>query len=162
MDLHGRLLTIHGTNSHKIQREHFQDGGSFGSTKTDQSRRRVKLSATGAQVLREHRLMTGNPPDTALVFANSKGLPLDPSNFRDRFRKPLVKAEGLPKGFTFHCLRHTYASHMLSKGAPVEFVQRQLGHSSYQTTLSIYRHWIPDRDDVHADVIEAALKISGQ
>ncbi len=45
---------------------------------------------------------------------------------------------------------------------PVEFVQRQLGHSSYQTTLSIYRHWIPDRDDVHADAIEAALKTSGQ
>ena len=162
VDLHGRLLTIHGTNSHKSQRERFQDAGSFGSPKTDRSRRRVKLSVTSAQLLREHRMLTGNPSDAVLVFANSKGLPLDPSNFRDRFWKPLVEAEGLPKGFTFHCLRHTYASHMLSKGAPVEFVQRQLGHSSYQTTLSVYRHWIPDRDDVHADVIEAALATSGQ
>ena len=112
--------------------------------------------------MRWHRVMTGHPLGTALVCANSKGLPLDPSYVRDRLWKPLVKAGWVPEGFTFHCLRHTYASHMLSKGAPVEFVQRQLGHSSYQTTLSIYRHWIPDRDDVHADVIEAALKISGQ
>jgi len=106
-------------------------------------------------------MLTGSPAPEALVFANSKGLPLDPSNFRDRFWNTLVKAEGLPKGFTFHSLRHTYASHMLSSGAPVEFVQRQLGHSSYQTTLSIYRHWIPDRDDLHADIIETALESSG-
>ena len=162
VDLPGMHLSIHGTNSHKSQRARFQDAGSFGNTKTDQSLRRIKLSATGAQVLREHRMLTGNPAPTALVFANSKGLPLDPSNFRDRFWNSLVKAEGLPKGFTFHSLRHTYASHMLSCGAPVEFVQRQLGHSSYQTTLSVYRHWIPDRDDLHADIIEAALASSGQ
>jgi integrase len=162
IDLQGRVITVHGTNSHKSQRQQFERSGQFGTTKTEQSRRRVKLSPSSTQVLREHRVRTGSPTPDSLVFANHKGLPLDPSNFRDRLWKPLLAEMGFRKGFTFHGLRHTYASHMLSSGAPVEFVQRQLGHSSFQTTLSIYRHWIPDRDDLHADIIEAALTSSGQ
>ena len=42
--------------------------------------------------------------------------------------------------FTFHCLRHTFASHMLSRGAPIYKVAKFLGHSSVVVTEQHYGH----------------------
>ncbi len=43
-------------------------------------------------------------------------------------------------GFTFHHLRHTYATDLIRKGTGWEIVSHLLGHSSIQTTLDIYGH----------------------
>jgi integrase len=42
--------------------------------------------------------------------------------------------------FTFHCLRHTFAGHMLSKGVPIYKVSKMLGHSTVLTTEAHYGH----------------------
>lgn len=44
----------------------------------------------------------------------------------------------------FHDLRHTYASRMAEAGAPPKYVQKQLGHFSFQVTMDIYSHLFPD------------------
>ena len=160
-DFEAGSLRVQGTNSHQKHRDLYIASGAFSDPKTDRSRRTVKLSPNALQILREHRLKSGNPKGRVLIFANQEGHPIDPSNFRSRFWNRLVLETKLREGFRFHDLRHTYASQMLANGVPVEFVQRQLGHSSYQTTLSIYRHYIPDRDDVHAVTIDEILKASG-
>ena len=46
--------------------------------------------------------------------------------------------------YNFHCLRHTYATYLLSNGVPLKFVQEQLGHSTPQTTLNVYNHVMPN------------------
>lgn len=46
-------------------------------------------------------------------------------------------------GITFHSLRHTYATYLLSKGVTVKYIQEQLGHSTSRTTLDIYSHVMP-------------------
>ena len=43
-------------------------------------------------------------------------------------------------GFTFHCLRHTFAAHMLSKGVPIYKVSKILGHSTVLVTEQHYGH----------------------
>ncbi len=46
----------------------------------------------------------------------------------------------LPTKFTFHSLRHTYASLCAAAGLPVEKVSQYLGHSKISTTMDIYVH----------------------
>jgi len=46
---------------------------------------------------------------------------------------------GLDRSLTPHCLRHSYATHLIEDGHDPTFVQRQLGHA-YQSTTGIYTH----------------------
>jgi integrase len=50
-------------------------------------------------------------------------------------------------GMRFHDLRHGYATWLVSRGVPVNDVQRALGHERPSTTLNIYTHQAEGRDD---------------
>jgi integrase/recombinase XerD len=49
------------------------------------------------------------------------------------FRRIFIRT-GIRKQITLHCLRHSLATHLLDKGADIEFVKEILGHSSIDTT----------------------------
>jgi site-specific recombinase XerD len=46
-----------------------------------------------------------------------------------------VAKAGLNPAYTSHCLRHTFATHMLNAGAPLEVVKELMGHTSLDMTL---------------------------
>jgi integrase/recombinase XerD len=50
------------------------------------------------------------------------------------FVKYLAKAGLSHKGYTLHCLRHTFASELLNAGMRLECLQQLLGHSSIEIT----------------------------
>lgn len=50
------------------------------------------------------------------------------------FMKYLKKAGLSHKGYTLHCLRHTFASEMLNAGMRLECLQPLLGHSNIEVT----------------------------
>ncbi|MCY3020101.1 MAG: tyrosine recombinase XerC [Planctomycetota bacterium] len=80
---------------------------------------------------------------TAPVFANRFGTRLDVRSVRRILVKRLAAA-GLPPGATPHTLRHSFATHLLDRGADLRSVQELLGHASLSTT-QIYTHLTPSR-----------------
>lgn len=44
------------------------------------------------------------------------------------------------KDFDYHSLRHTHATVLLEKGAPLKYIQQRLGHKKIDVTLNVYQH----------------------
>lgn len=67
-----------------------------------------------------------------------KGGYINPSNFRNRIWKPLLKECGINYRVRLHDARGTYTDLILSNGLSGKFAQGQLGHEDYSTTYNIY------------------------
>lgn len=75
-------------------------------------------------------------------------------------QRPLARAckiAGLPP-LSFHELRHTYASRLVMRGAPLPVVARQLGHSDTRMVEKHYGHMAPS---YVADTVRAAFSPLG-
>lgn len=86
---------------------------------------------------REQLLKKSNQ-NTAVVFLNSRGMPLSRQGVWKNIKKLAQKA-GLKKNITPHTLRHSFATHLLENGADLRIVQELLGHANVSTT-QIYTH----------------------
>lgn len=72
--------------------------------------------------------------DEAPLFTSEDGMPLSKRALQKAFKK-ILTAAGLPGYYSIHCLRHTYATHLLkASGFNLRLVQEQLGHSSVRIT----------------------------
>ncbi len=85
---------------------------------------------------RERQTRAGAQQD--FIFVNEKGRRLTHRSL-DRIFKKYLKFAGVSKKATPHTLRHSFATHMLDRGADLRFVQELLGHANLSTT-QIYTH----------------------
>jgi site-specific recombinase XerD len=67
------------------------------------------------------------------------------------FKKAAERA-GLPKYYSIHSSRHTYATLLLAKSKNIRFVQKQLGHASIAMT-SLYADVLPEMNQNLANAI---------
>jgi integrase len=103
--------------------------------------RTVPLSDQAVAVLKSHRALHG-PLKSPYVFSDAKGKRFTHSMLKDVVPRACAKA-GLSKRLTTHGLRHTFASHLVARGASLKAVQELLGHESLEMTLR-YSHLTPD------------------
>lgn len=100
----------------------------------------------------EERIAAPEWWDSDLVFPNRVGKPMDPNNLYHREYKSVLKRVGLAEhGFTFHALRHTFATALFERGEHPKKVQSLLGHSSITQTMDTYSHLI---DDIGGDAVD--------
>lgn len=101
------------------------------------------------------------PRDEIIWTAPRAGGPLKPpakGHWLDAAVKRCHKLdEDFPEQLGAHELRHTAASLMISSGAHVKTIQRQLGHKSATMTLDQYGHWFDDDLDVIADALSFTI-----
>ena len=108
--------------------------------------RRERLAPIGSYAsralvkwLRERKLSPTEPTDAeAPVFTNRFGRRLTTRSV-GRMLQKYLRQTGLDTRTTPHSLRHSFATHLLDRGADIRSVQELLGHKSLVTT-QIYTH----------------------
>ena len=117
--------------------------------------RRVPLTEAGETLFES--VTAGKMPDDP-IFTRANGSAW--------YRMALVRAmnEACEHGkvsppATFHCLRHTYASHLTQQGVPLLFIAAALGHRDARMVEKHYGHLAPSHV---ADMIRAKLPSFGE
>jgi integrase/recombinase XerD len=80
---------------------------------------------------------------SARLFLNARGGPLSRVGFW-KILKQYAKKGGLPRTLSPHVLRHSFATHLLERGADLRAIQLMLGHADLSTT-QIYTHVLEAR-----------------
>ncbi len=109
-----------------------------------------RLIPVGKSALRAVEVYLGNgrghfcrDKASPFLFLNPRGNPLTRVGFWKILRR-YGKQVGVTLGLTPHAMRHSFATHLLERGADLRSVQMMLGHSSISTT-QIYTHVLNER-----------------
>jgi integrase/recombinase XerD len=96
-----------------------------------------------AQYLRTARPHLVRRRSSPWLFVNSQGGPLSRVGFW-KVLKQYGKAAGISHDLSPHTLRHSFATHLLERGADLRMIQVMLGHADLSTT-QIYTHVLDAR-----------------
>ena len=150
IDLVGAQLTVKRTINRLARYE--QDEGKhsteivFDTPKTQNARRTIPLTRSVIEDLKRWRsiqLADQNAAgaayqDTGFVVTNELGMYFEQRTFKDYYNRMLQDA-GIGH-FTFHALRHTFATRALERGMDYKTLSAILGHYSVSFTMDTYVH----------------------
>lgn len=105
------------------------------SPKSEASIREIPLPNKLIDLLRLHKYKIIN--EDYYVLTGSKKY-IEPRNYYERYKKYLIKCN-IPN-YTFHSLRHTFATRCVEIGFDPKTLSEILGHSDVKITLSRYVH----------------------
>ena len=133
------------------------------STKSDTSNRKVYISETTANILKQYKheqlmmkfKLGSKWKNSKRVFTTDDGDDIHPDTPSKIFYK-IIKKYNLPK-ISFHGLRHTSISLLIQKGIQPQIISKKAGHSSISVTHDIYSHFFDNEFKETANVMNEIL-----
>jgi integrase len=119
--------------------------GHLGSTKSKRHRS-VPLPPALADALQEARNEAGA---RELVFAGTNGRMMRIGQLHECLWRSLKRAQ--LREIRWHDLRHSFASHLVAAGVPLNVVQNRMGHSTILMTMR-YSHLAPEQHRLFVDL----------
>jgi integrase len=126
------------------------------ASKTSRGVREIDMTPWLREQLLTYKASRGDVAPENPVFPTRDGSHRNKSNLNRRVIAPVQRAAttlraerglaALPTGLTAHVFRRTYITLMAEAGAPITYVQDQVGHESARLTLEIYARVSRSRD----------------
>ncbi len=107
------------------------------------------ILALAAYLERDRPALLLKNPQTGAVFVSKSGRPLSRIALWQIVKRH-ARSAGLHGDVSPHTLRHSFATHLLSRGADLRVVQEMLGHASIATTQIYTRVELSRLREVHA------------
>jgi integrase len=126
------------------------------AAKTNRGVREIDMTPWLREQLLSYKASLGEIRPEDPVFPTRDATFRDKDNLNSRVIAPVERAAGtlrserglapLPTGLSAHVFRRTYITMMAEAGAPITYVQDQVGHESARLTLEIYTRVSRSRD----------------
>ena len=144
-------LDINLNNKTLTVRHSWSDNIKVLNTPKSNKMRHIPLTNDLYEVLLQKKVSFG------FVFPDESGQRFSGKRLNNEIRKACSKA-GI-RQISCHTLRHTFASHLVMKGAPLKAIQELLGHADIQTTMR-YAHISPSSLKAAMDLLEPTYRPS--
>lgn len=135
----------------------------FKKTKTPSSVREIDIPAELIQMLHELKIQqakyfikVGYRDPKKLVFMN-KRRQLPGNSAINKALDSIETKLNIEPAITFHGLRHTHASYLISKGIDIYYISKRLGHANVEITMHVYAHLLSDKQHAQIDATLKAL-----
>ncbi|MEE1283933.1 MAG: site-specific integrase, partial [Acutalibacteraceae bacterium] len=119
--------------------------------KTPKSTRVVSLPVEIMNMVQEYYGMLYDYDPNARLFATSKSA-------LTREMERGCKISGV-KRIRIHDIRHSHASLLIEMGVVILLVSERLGHENIETTLGIYSHLYPNKDENVAKMLSDVINV---
>lgn len=130
LDYENNTITINKNWNEKIQK--------FTPTKNEQSNRTIKVSAKLLSLLQ-----TLKPSKEHLFVSQITKRPPSSTSVNKRLKTLATISE--VHELTYHGLRHTHASMLLSESILIQYISERLGHENTTITLQTYAHLLSEK-----------------
>jgi len=148
VDFKNKSISVRGSITRVKDPDTGVSGLRYSEPKTKSGRRQVPILPNMVPVLLAHKdRQDAEKADAGsawnakdYVFCSNVGTAIEPRRLNTTMNK-ITDAAGLSR-FTFHSLRHTFATRMLEAEVPAKVVQDVLGHADVTLTLNTYSHVI--------------------
>ena len=99
----------------------------------------IDILKTLKQTQQEYYLLHGYRDEFNLVFRNNR-FEVPSNSAVNKLLKSIERRLNFNTNYTFHSLRHSHVSFLISQGIDIFYISKRIGHKDISVTQRVYSH----------------------